>query len=120
MFVLFAWAWYAWASRRETGALATVGAHRGRGGGYTAPRPADIQPRTRRSHHCLETTARDPPAVLLPRPVRLHPGGDHACCVRRPANRRNRTQAPAPPPSTDDTAASRQLQARLATDEDLD
>src|SRR3546814_20765962 len=29
-------------------------------------------------------------------------------------------QAPAPPPSTDDTAASRQLQARLATDEDLD
>src|SRR3546814_4427637 len=30
------------------------------------------------------------------------------------------TQAPAPPPSTDDTAASRQLQARLATDEDLD
>src|SRR3546814_7310753 len=30
------------------------------------------------------------------------------------------TQAPSPPPSTDDTAASRQLQARLATDEDLD
>src|SRR3546814_17571573 len=29
------------------------------------------------------------------------------------------TQAPAPPPSTDDTAAIRQLQARLATDEDL-
>src|SRR3546814_1105074 len=78
MFVLFAWAWYAWASRRETGAMATVVAHRVRGGGYTAPRPADIQPRTRRSHHCLETTARDPPAVLLPRPVRLHPGGDHA------------------------------------------
>src|SRR3546814_2698822 len=30
------------------------------------------------------------------------------------------THAPAPPPSTDDTAASRQLQARLATDQDLD
>src|SRR3546814_2244888 len=30
------------------------------------------------------------------------------------------TQAPAPPPSTDDTAASRQLQARLATAEALD
>src|SRR3546814_11361315 len=94
MFVLFAWAWYAWASRRETGAIATVVAHRVRGGGYTAPRPADIRPRTRRSHHCLETTARDPPAVLLPRPVRLHPGGDHACCVRRPANRRNRHAGP--------------------------
>src|SRR3546814_11195060 len=78
--------------------MATVVAHRVRGGGYTAPRPADIQPRTRRSHHCLETTARDPPAVLLPRPVRLHPGGDHACCVRRPANRRNR-------PPADGTAA---------------